>query len=181
MNYLLIKSLHLISMVAWFAGVFYLVRLFVYHTETFDKSQEEKGILTQQYHIMERRLFNIICRPAMLFTWIFGVYMIYLNGMDWLKENPWMHAKLLLVFLLSGYTEYSSRIIKQLHKGKVVMTSFNFRLYNEVPFLLLASIILLAVYKNFLQFDYAFAGIVAFAIVLFIFAKLYKKLTTKTN
>jgi len=181
MNYLLVKSLHLIAMVAWFAGIFYLVRLFVYHREAFDKSPEEKYILCQQYNIMENRLFKIICRPAMLFTWIFGIYMIYMNGMDWFKENSWLHIKIVLVFLLSGYTDYNHKIIKQLHAGKLVMSSFQFRLYNEVPFLFLASIVLLAVYKNLLQFGYAFAGIVVFAIVLFLFAKIYKKLRTKTN
>jgi len=179
MNYLLVKSLHLISMVAWFAGIFYLVRLFVYHTEAFDKNENERNILIAQYNIMENRLFKIICRPAMIFTWIFGSYMIHLNGLEWFKESSWLHIKLVLVFFLSIYTDHNNRIIKQLHAGKVIMSSFQFRLYNEVPFLFLASIILLAIYKNLLQFGYAFAGIIVFAIVLFIFAKIYKKIRTQ--
>lgn len=176
MNYLIFKSLHLVSMVAWFAGIFYLVRLFVYHTEAFDKPHNEKEILCQQYHIMESRLLKIICRPAMLLTWVFGLVMIYLNGWEWFKVNYWLHAKLFLVFLLSGYTDYNVKIIKSLKEEKRIMSSFQFRLYNEVPTLFLLSIVLLAVFKNILHFGYTFAGVMGFGLVLFAFAKVYRKI-----
>ena len=176
MSYLLFKSLHLISMVAWFAGLFYLVRLFVYHTEALDKEEPERTILSDQYHIMSSRLYRIICNPAMWLTWIFGLIMLYQRGMDWLSENPWMHVKLFLVFLLTGYHHFNNRIIKKLKAGERVMSSFRFRLYNEVPTLFLLSIIVLAVFKNLTNFGYTFGGLILFAIILFAFAKIYKNM-----
>jgi len=119
----LFKSLHIIGFVAWFGGLFYMVRIFVYHTEAYDKSQPDQNILSAQFHIMEKKVLNIICRPAMLVTWIFGVMMIIAYGMDWFKANYWLHAKLMLVILLSGYTDYCGRLIKKLQVGK---TNFSF-------------------------------------------------------
>lgn len=175
MDYLFIKSIHIVSMVAWFAGLFYLVRLFVYHTEAFEKEEPTKNILIHQYHIMETRLFKIICQPAMMLTWTCGLALIYINGMEWFKVNTWLHVKILLVIILTVYHSYNKKIIQQLNVQKEVMSAFNFRLYNELPTLILVGVILLAVYKNLLQFGYAFAGIVSFGIVLFIFAKIYKR------
>lgn len=162
-------------MVAWFAGLFYLVRLFVYHTEAYEKNEPEKSILIKQYHIMESRLFKIICQPAMMLTWTFGLWLMYINGMDWFRVNTWLHIKILLVILLTVYHVYNKKIIRQLKDNKMVMSAFKFRLYNEVPTLILVSVVLLAIYKNLLQFGYAFAGIVIFGIVLFIFARIYKQ------
>lgn len=179
MLYLLLKSLHLVAMVAWFAGLFYLVRLFVYHVEAFQKPALEQQTLVKQYSIMEDRLYRIICRPAMLLTWVFGVSMIIHNGWDWLSENYWLHFKLLLVFLLSGYTEYNGKIVSRLAKGEAVMSSDKFRLFNEVPTIFLLTIILLAVFKNMLDFGYTFIGVVVFVIVLMLMSKLYKKLRVK--
>ena len=179
MLYLFFKSIHLVAMVAWFAGLFYLVRLFVYHTEAFDKSEPERSILAAQYHTMEDRLFKIICQPAMLLTWIFGIAMIVYNGWEWFKENNWLHIKLGFVFLLSAYTDYNKKIIKQLKEEKFVMSSFKFRLYNEVPTPFLLTIVLLAVYKHLLNIGYTFVGIVCFGLVLFLIAKVYKNIRTK--
>lgn len=175
MEYSLIKSLHIISFVAWFAGLFYIVRLFVYHTEAFQKSKTEKDILTTQYHIMESRLYRIICNPAMMLTWLFGLIMIFMNGWEWYKLNIWLHFKIGFVILLTIYHLYNKKIIKQLKEEKMVMSPFRFRLYNEVPTLFLLTIVLLAVYKNLLNFGYTFVGVIAFAIVLFLIAKAYKK------
>lgn len=175
MTFLFLKSLHLIFMVAWFVGLFYLIRLFVYHVEAFEKSEQEQKILTAQYHIMETRLFQIIMRPAMTLTWIFGIALIFARGMDWFKINYWLHAKLVLVFLLSGYTEHAGKMISRLAKGEQVMSSDKMRLFNEIPTLFLVAIILLATYKNLLNFGYTFVGIVLFAIILALLTKAYKK------
>jgi len=180
MEYQLVKSLHIISFVAWFAGLFYLVRLFVYHTEAFSFSNPKREILLTQYHIMETRLYKIICNPAMMLTWLFGFIMIYLNGWEWYKANIWLHFKIGFVFLLTLYHLYNKKIIKSLKSEKKVMTSFKFRLYNEVPTLFLAVIVLLAVYKNLLNFGYTFAGLIVFAVFMFIAAKLYKRKRIKT-
>jgi len=173
--------MHLVAMVAWFAGLFYLVRLFVYHTEAFKKEQPEKGILCAQYHVMEDRLFKIICQPAIALVWIFGLAMIVHNGWDWFKEHNWLHVKIALVFGLSIYHEYNKKIIVKLKNNEYIMTPFRFRLYNEVPTLFLVAIVLLAVYKNLLNFGYTFAGIFAFGIVLFLIAKAYKNKRLKST
>lgn len=163
-------------MVAWFAGLFYLVRLFVYHVEAGDKEDAEKHVLQRQYHIMEERLFRIIVRPAMLLTWIFGVLLIHIQGMEWLKANSWLHLKLLFVFLLSGYSDYLGKIVKRLKKGEIVMSAYQFRLFNEVPTLFLVAIILLAVFKNLTNFASMFLAIVLLAVLLMLFTRFYKKI-----
>lgn len=179
MNFLLLKSLHLIFMVAWFVGLFYLIRLFVYHVEAMDKPEPDNSILTAQYCIMEDRLFRIIMKPAMIGTWICGVAMIVIRGMDYFQVNYWLHAKLLLVFLLSGYTEYAGKMIKKLAKGQKLMSSYRMRLFNEVPTLFLVTIILLAVYKNLLNFGYTIVGIILFAIALILMTRVYRRIRIK--
>ena len=95
--YLVIKSLHLIAVISWMVGLLYLPRIFVYHVENFEKKET-----TDIFEIMEKRLYYYIMRPAMLFSWIFGIVLIYLNGLDVLT-NLWMQIKLVLVIILSGY------------------------------------------------------------------------------
>ena len=180
MTYLLLKSLHIVSMVAWFAALFYLVRLFVYHTEAQQKDTNERDILINQYHTMETRLLKIICRPAMILTWIFGIALMSNNGGDWLKEAKWLHIKIMVVFVLTAYSEYNGAIIRKLNKGKKIMSSEAFRLYNEVPTLFLLFIVLLAIFKNMLNIGYTLAGILIFGVVLLIFMKIYKKIRLKS-
>lgn len=169
------KAMHIIGFVSWFAGMFYLVRMFVYHVEALEKEEPEKTILTNQLNLMEHRVYKIICVPAMNITWIFGLAMLVYHGLDWLKFNYWMHVKLVLLILLTGYHSRNKSIILQLEEGKQVMTSFKFRLYNEVPTLFLVSIVLVAVYKNGLNYFYAIGGILVFAVALFAITKVYKK------
>ena len=95
------KSLHIIGFVTWFAGLFYLARIFVYHVEANDKPETERNILQAQYNIMAERLYKIITNPAIIITWLFGIGMLVLNPAY--LQGGWMHAKFLLVFLLSGY------------------------------------------------------------------------------
>jgi len=176
MAYLIFKCLHLVSMVAWFAGLFYLIRLFVYHTEAFDMKENASAVLVQQYHLMEDRLFRIIVRPAMGMTWVFGLLLIHNRGLDWLQASSWLHVKLLLVFLLSGYTERNKGVIKKLAVGERVMSAYRFRLYNEVPTIFLLAIILLAVFKNLVNFGYVLLAIIGFAILLMVMTKWYKNI-----
>jgi len=177
---LLFKSLHIIGAVGWFGGMFLLVRLFVYHTEAFDKGQSDQDILIKQYKLMESRVYRIICIPGMLLTWTFGSMMIatYLDsqGLGWLKANGWLHSKLLFVVLLSGYQHYCKSYINKLGAGKPSMNSFQTRLFNEVPTIFLVIIVLLAVYRNTLNSGIALIGIVIFGIVLYVFTKWYKSL-----
>lgn len=171
---LLFKSLHVVGFVGWFGGLFYLVRIFVYHREAFDKPIHEQEVLIPQYKIMEDRVYRIICNPGMMITWTFGLIMLYIHGWDWFKVNYWMHAKLVLLFGLTYYQISCKSIIKKLANKTAGMDSFQYRLFNEVPTLFLLSIVLLAVYRNLLDFGIAFVGVLLFGVILYGFAKFYK-------
>lgn len=168
-----LKALHIVGFVAWFAGLFYLVRMFVYNEEAFDKSEPDRSILSTQFNIMQWRVYKIICNPAMMITFIGGFGMLYLNPAY--LQMGWIHIKLSLVFLLLAYHLYCKSVIKKLERGERVYTSFQYRLLNEVPTLFLVSIVLLAVLKNGLNTLYAFFGVLAFGVLLFVATKLYKR------
>ena len=175
---LFFKSIHIVGAVAWFAGLFYLVRIFVYHVEALQKPNPEKDILIHQFTLMESRVYRIICVPALLITWIFGVLIIvgYVDaqGFSWFKANGWMHTKLLLVILLSGYQHYCKALMKKLSKGTYVLSSMQTRLLNEVPTILLLLIVMLAVYRNTLNYLYTLVGMIIFGILLYAGTKWYK-------
>ena len=106
--YLLFKSLHLIAVISWMAGLLYLPRIFVYHVENFEKKETKKV-----FEIMERRLFYYIMRPAMIFTWVFGLAIIYLNGIE-IFSHLWFQIKIVLVIFLSAYNDYLGRCLNSL-------------------------------------------------------------------
>ena len=139
--YLIIKSLHLIAVVSWMAGLLYLPRIFVYHVENFEKKDA-----ADIFEIMEKRLYNFIMRPAMLFSWIFGIILIYLNGLDVLSTF-WMQIKLLLVIILSGYHEFLGKCINHLKNRTNTKTSKFYRYLNEVPTVLLILIVFIVIIK----------------------------------
>lgn len=173
---LLLKSFHIVGFVAWFGGLFYLARILVYQREAMDRPENESEVLLPQYQLMASRVYRIICTPAMIFTWICGLGMLHLYGLEWLKVNAWMHVKLLLLVLLSGYLGYCGKLMKLMNAGQAPMTSFQLRLFNEVPTLLLLAIVLLAVFRNLLHFGMAFLAVIVFGLVLYAFAKWYKSL-----
>ena len=177
--YPLFKALHIVGFVSWFAGLFYLVRMFVYHVESAQQPEPERGILTNQYRLMEQRVYRIICNPAMMITWTFGLLMLIRNGTDWLAANGWMHVKLLLLIGLTIYHLWTKKMIAKLAAGDTPYSGWRFRLLNEVPTLFLLSIALLAVYRNTLNFVYAFLGLIAFVVLLMIGAKAYKRAREK--
>ena len=139
--YLIIKSLHLISVISWMAGLLYLPRIFVYHVENFEKKEA-----TDIFEIMEKRLYYYIMRPAMLFSWIFGIVLIYLNGLDVLT-NLWMQIKLVLVIILSGYHEYLGKCMLSLKNRTNTKTAKFYRYINEVPTVLLIFIVFIVIIK----------------------------------
>ena len=139
--YLIIKSLHLIAVISWMAGLLYLPRIFVYHVENYEKKEA-----TNIFEIMEKRLYNYIMRPAMLFSWIFGIILIYLNGLDVLS-NLWMQIKLALVIILSGYHEYLGKCLMSLKNRTNTKTAKFYRYINEVPTILLILIIFVVIIK----------------------------------
>tara|TARA_B100000003_G_C10732110_1_gene291445 strand:- start:60 stop:494 length:435 start_codon:yes stop_codon:yes gene_type:complete len=139
--YLIIKSLHLIAAISWLAGLLYLPRIFVYHVENYEKKET-----TEIFETMEKRLYNYIMKPAMLFSWIFGVTLIYLNGFDVLY-SLWIQIKLALVIILSVYNDYLGRCLKGLKNRTNTKTAKFYRYINEIPTLLLILIIFVVIIK----------------------------------
>ena len=170
------KIIHIVGFVAWFAGLFYLVRMFVYHTEAYDFEEPKKDILRSQFNLMEWRVYSIICNPAMMITWTFGLLMIYMYGYEWFAINHWLHFKIVLLILMTVYHVYCKSLIKKLEKGKTGFSSTKFRLFNEIPTLFLITITSIAVFKNTTNPFILVASIVGIIVVLVILTKVYKKM-----
>ncbi|PYB69939.1 protoporphyrinogen oxidase HemJ [Pseudomonas sp. LB-090624] len=141
MLYLWIKALHIVSVVCWFAGLFYLPRLFVYHAQSQDSISQERFVT------MERKLYRGIMNPAMIATYVFGAWMLYLTP-GWLSQG-WLHAKLTLVILLTGYHHVCGAQRKRFANGTNTRTHVYYRWFNEVPVLFLLGIVILVVVKPF--------------------------------
>ncbi|MCG9892784.1 MAG: protoporphyrinogen oxidase HemJ [Thermosynechococcaceae cyanobacterium MS004] len=146
MPYLWFKAFHIIGVVVWFAGLFYLVRLFIYHVEASEEAEPAQAILKKQYGIMEKRLLNIITTPGMIVTVVCAVGLLVTEPA--LLKQGWLHAKLGFVALLLGYHYYCTRLLKQLELGTCRWSSQQLRGLNEAPTVLLVVIVLLAVFKN---------------------------------
>ncbi len=139
-SYLLFKSLHLIAVISWMAGLLYLPRIFVYHTEAEHDSQKKV------FKIMERRLYNFIMMPAMLLSWIFGIILIHNLGFSIFSEL-WMQIKIISVFILTYYHFTLGKYIKEFAVENNQKTSKFFRIYNEIPTILLIVIIFVVIFK----------------------------------
>jgi len=179
MAILVLKTIHIIGFVAWFAGLFYLVRMFVYHTDAYDEEAPKRGILTAQFELMESRVYKIICTPAMVITWGCGLAMLYMYGYEWFKVNTWMHFKLLPLVMLSGYQAICKRWMQQLRVGKTKYSSQQFRLFNEFPTVMLFIIVPIAVFRNNTNPIILLVSIVAIVALLIIFTKLYKSIRAR--
>jgi len=139
--YLLFKSLHLIAVISWVAGLLYLPRIFVYHVENFEKKQT-----TEVFEIMEKRLFNYIMRPAMLLSWFLGIILLLIIGIENFSFL-WLQIKLILVILLSIYNEYLGKCIKLLKSGENKKSARFYRIVNEIPTVLLIFIVFIVIFK----------------------------------
>ena len=139
--YLLFKSLHLIAVISWMAGLLYLPRIFVYHVENLEKKET-----TEIFEVMEKRLYFYIMRPAMILSWLFGIILIYISGID-VFSQLWIHIKLGLVVLLTIYHEYLGICLRSLKLKTNTKTSKFFRIINEVPTILLIFIIFIVIFK----------------------------------
>ena len=146
MGYYWFKSLHIIGVVVWFAGLFYIARLFIYHVEAEMESEPAQGILKKQYELMEKRLYNIITTPGMVLTVAMAIGLLYTMP-EYLKQG-WMHAKLGFVGLLLIYHFYCGRLMRQLERGECQWNSKTLRAFNEAPTLLLLVIVLLVIFKG---------------------------------
>ena len=139
--YLLFKSLHLVAVISWMAGLLYLPRIFVYHVENLEKKET-----TEIFEVMEKRLYFYIMRPAMILSWLFGIILIYISGID-IFSQLWVHVKLGLVVLLTIYHEYLGICLKSLKLNTNTKTSKFFRIINEVPTIILIFIIFIVIFK----------------------------------
>ena len=138
--YLIFKSLHLIAVISWMAGLLYLPRIFVYHSEAAHDSQKDI------FKIMERKLYNYIMMPAMLLSWLFGVLLIHSLGFDIFLEL-WMQIKIVLVIILSAYNGYLGRCLSNLKNSTNTKSAKFLRIINEIPTVILIIIVFLAIFK----------------------------------
>ncbi|MFD0751152.1 CopD family protein [Mucilaginibacter calamicampi] len=174
--YYYILSIHIIFVVCWMAGLFYIVRLFIYHTEAQAKPEPDRTILSKQFEIMESKLWWVIATPSMYLVLAAGIAMLCLS--EWLTQ-PWMHIKLTFVAVLIAYHFICQHKMLQMRKGIYKWSSIQLRLWNELATLILFAIVFLVVLKNSLNWIFGVVGIVAFAIVLMCAVKIYKHFREK--
>ena len=140
-SYLLFKSLHLIAVVSWMAGLLYLPRIFVYHVENNEKKQ-----ITEIFETMEKRLYFYIMRPAMILTWLLGIILIYLNGSE-IFSQLWIQLKFVLIILLSIFHEYLGKCLYSLKNNTNTKSAKYFRIINEIPTIILILVVFVVVFK----------------------------------
>jgi protoporphyrinogen IX oxidase len=179
MDYQTLKALHIIFVVSWFAGLFYIVRLFIYHVEAQEKETIEKEILSKQFVIMEKKLWWIITTPAMVLTILFGAWLLIVN--PGLINFPWMQLKLGFVALLLVYHFKCQHIMNQFKVELFKWTSNQLRLWNELATLFLVAIVFIVVLKDNFNWIKGTLGFFAVAVLLMILIQLYKRLRTKSN
>jgi putative membrane protein len=171
---LYIKALHIIFVVTWFAGLFYIVRLFIYQTEALEREEPARSILSDQLGLMARRLWFGITWPSAILTLIFGSWILY--EMSFYLSMGFMHLKLTFVFLLYVYHFLCHLLFKQLQGGIARYSSNQLRLWNEVATLFLVAIVFLIVLRNSLDMVYGLVGLVLFSLLLVLAIRIYKRL-----
>ncbi|MEN8817242.1 MAG: CopD family protein [Nonlabens sp.] len=174
-----VKSLHLIFVITWFAGLFYIPRLFVYQIEAHLKAEPEKSILLKQLKIMTSRLWYIITWPSAILATVFAVWLLVLNPY-WLHAS-WMHVKLGFVVLLIIYQIKTQFIFKELQNNVVNWTSNGMRIYNEGATLILFAVVFLVILKSAINWVYGLVGLLVFAIILMLLFKIYKRVREKNE
>ena len=171
--YYYIKSLHLIFVITWFAGLFYIPRLFIYHIEASQKPLTENQILTKQLKLMARRLWYIITWPSAVLATLFALWLIHLR--PYLLEEPWMQAKLAFVVLLIAYHIKTHLMFKSLQRDIIQYSSNFMRIWNEGATLLLFAIVFIVILKSTLDMIYGLLALFGLAGILMLGIQLYKK------
>ncbi|MFY0625706.1 MAG: CopD family protein [Reichenbachiella sp.] len=172
MIYLYLKSLHIILVVTWFAGLFYLVRLFIYTTEANNKNEPDKSILLKQLTLMQNRLWSIITHPSALLTLFIGTW---LSIETKFYSQPWFHVKILFVVGLYVYHFLCNKIRKDMNNGIFKYSSSQLRLWNEVATLLLFSIVFIVVLKSTMTWIWGVVGLISLGVLLMLGIKIYKR------
>jgi protoporphyrinogen IX oxidase len=173
MDYLYIKALHVIFVVCWFAGLFYIVRLFIYTKEAYEKEEPAKSILTAQLTLMQKKLWYIITWPSFIGTFIFGTWMLILNPA--ILTFPWMWLKLIFVGLLALYHLQCHAYFKQQKAGVFKTSSFKLRLFNELATVFLVAIVFLIIVRSTGGLVWGMLGLFIFAALLMGGVYIYKK------
>jgi len=173
--FLYLKALHIIFIVTWFAGMFYIVRLFIYNTEANDRPEQERTVLQPQFRLMSKRLWYGITVPSAILTLIFGPIVLWKgNYLENFGFHTWLHIKLLFVILLYTYFLSLHRIFKEQQNGIFRYTSQKLRIWNEVATIFLVAIVMLAVVKQTMSWLWGLAGLICFIVVLMAAIRIYK-------
>lgn len=183
MSYLYFKAIHIIFVVTWFAGLFYMPRLLIYNVEANDKEPAVKQVLQSQFGIMMKRLWYGITWPSAILTLILGLSVLFKGPWTAIllhKEGLWLLLKLILVIFLYGYHLYTHRIFKQQLKGIFTLNSQQLRMWNEAATLLLISIVMLVVVKQGISLVWGLVGTVLLVIILLLAIRIYKRLRNKS-
>ena len=182
--YLYLKALHIIFIVTWFAGLFYLPRLFIYNTEANDKPVAVKEALQEQFAIMMKRLWYGITWPSAVLTLIFGLLVLFKGGWDMILFKPagsFMLVKLIFVFFLYLYHFSLHKIYKQQVKGNFLYTSQQLRIWNEVATIFLIAIVMLVVVKQNISVVWGIVGLILFIVLLMSAVRIYKIVREKST
>lgn len=174
-NYL--KALHLIFVITWFAGLFYIPRLFIYHIEAAEKPEPDRSILTQQLKLMTRRLWYIITWPSAILATFFAVWLLILVP-AWLQQN-WMLVKLGFVVLLFAYHFKCHLIFTQLQRDVIKWSSNQMRLWNECSTIILFAVIFLVIVRDAVNWIFGVIGIFLLGMILMLGIKIYKRIRLK--
>ncbi|MAD95993.1 MAG: protoporphyrinogen IX oxidase [Flavobacteriaceae bacterium] len=179
MDFLYIKALHIVFVVTWFAGLFYIVRLFIYFAEAEKKESPAKEILQKQYKLMSKRLWYIITWPSAILCSIFAFWMLYEN--PYYLQESWMLVKLAFVLALYVYHGFCQQIYNQLQRSELKYSGFQLRLWNEVATIILIAVVFLVTLKNAINWIWGVVGIVLFSVLIMLMAKVYKRIRAKKS
>ena len=172
MLYLYLKAIHIIFVVSWMAGLFYIVRLFIYHVEANDRTDSERITLQRQFEIMQHKLWYIITTPAMVISVLAGIAMIWVNPV--LLSMNWMLVKLAFVLGLLVYHFLCQNIMNKLKQGIFTWSSTQLRLWNELATIFLVAIVFTVILKSAVDWIYGLTGLVIFSAVIMSAVKIYK-------
>lgn len=172
MYFLYLKALHIVFVITWFAGLFYVVRLFIYQTEALDEEEPARSILSERLALMTRRLWYIITWPSAIITLILGSWALYIQ--DFHLQYTYMWIKIGLVTILYLYHFACHRIFLALQKGKAVFSSTKLRIWNEISTILLIGIVFLIVVKSAISLAWGLGGLLVLMVIFFVIIKIYK-------
>lgn len=179
MSILIIKSLHIIFMVTWFAALFYMFRLFIYHVEASEKPEPDRSILMKQFKLMEHRLWYYISWPSAILTVSFGLWLLF-DNLNFLKQ-PWMIMKLFLVVLLILYHLYGQSIYKSGKLDTNTYTSFFLRLMNEVATIFLFGIVFLVELQSMVSWTWGIIGLLGLSFLIYLAIRKYRDKRAKSE